>query len=590
MCSRLSSIILVIAWIGQWAIGVPAILPAPRMRETVWSSSEDLAALVVYQSRCRTLWPPPCSRSRRRCRRRGKQRLQRLRVQADEDEKQKTQSEKGRDVKSDDVLDPDRWGLSPELSQELVERLYSFWERYYECFKTRTRNTGEYAYHYVSALLRMETKRNYTNIGRAAEVSGENIQHFMSNSPWWTQMVLEQVQEEIKATPGLEQGSVLLLDESADEKAGDQSAGAGRQHNGRLGKVDMSQVGVFLAYANLTHVNRPMWTWVDGELFLQEHWFTPEMAELYQQLGISPERTFQTKIELGWKMIQRVQANGLPFEAVACDDLYGRSTWLRDQLAGANLVYMADVPRTTQVYLKKPVLGVPTPKPGRRGPKPTRLRVRNDVKPYKVHQVARRADTIWKRVRVRPIERGELNDPFAVRRVWTLREGEPEPVEEWLVIRREAKNRYNYSLSNAPADASSGYLAWLKCQRYFVERANQDAKSEAGWDELEARKYRGWEHHLALVILAVWFAAQTKWEWAQKYVRDVSLALQFAVDVLPALSMANIRVLLRAAMPLPQPTPEEAVELVVKHLVNRTRSRASRLKYQRMAPNANAPP
>jgi len=26
-------------------------------------------------------------------------------------------------------------------------------------------------------------------------------------------------------------------------------------------------------------------------------------------------------------------------------------------------------------------------------------------------------------------------------------------------------------------------LAWLKCQRYFVERANQDAKTELGWDE-----------------------------------------------------------------------------------------------------------
>ncbi len=78
------------------------------------------------------------------------------------------------------------------------------------------------------------------------------------------------------------------------------------------------------------------------------------------------------------------------------------------------------------------------------------------------------------------------------------------------MIRREAKNRHNYSLSNAPADASPEYLAWLKCQRYFVERTNQDAKSEAGWDELEARRYRGWEHHLALVILAVWFAAQTK--------------------------------------------------------------------------------
>jgi len=36
----------------------------------------------------------------------------------------------------------------------------------------------------------------------------------------------------------------------------------------------------------------------------------------------------------------------------------------------------------------------------------------------------------------------------------------------------------------------SGGLAWLKCQRYFVERAIQDAKSEVGWDELQARKYR----------------------------------------------------------------------------------------------------
>jgi SRSO17 transposase len=314
------------------------------------------------------------------------------------------------------------------------------------------------------------------------------------------------------------------------------------------------------------------------------------MADLRQHVGIPPEQKFETKVEKGWKMIQRVQAQGLPFEAVACDDLYGRSTQFRDQLAGARLVYMADVPRNTQVYLKKPLLGVPKRKPGSRGPKPTRIRVLNDVKPFPVHRVARHTATAWTRIRVRSIERGELNDPFAVRRVWTLREGQTEPVEEWLVIRREAQNRYNYSLSNAPADVSIQDLAWLKCQRYFVERANQDAKSEAGWDELEARKYRGWEHHLALVILAVWFAAQTKWEWAQEIIRDSTLAQQFAVEVLPALSMANIRLLLRAAMPLPQPTPEEAVILVVEHLVNRTRSRASRLKRQRRLHWANAPP
>ena len=31
-------------------------------------------------------------------------------------------------------------------------------------------------------------------------------------------------------------------------------------------------------------------------------------------------------------MIQWVKAQGLPFEAVACDDLYGQSTWLRDKM------------------------------------------------------------------------------------------------------------------------------------------------------------------------------------------------------------------------------------------------------------------
>jgi hypothetical protein len=84
--------------------------------------------------------------------------------------------------------------------------------------------------------------------------------------------------------------------------------------------------------------------------------------------------------------------------------------------------------------------------------------------------------------------------------------------------------------------------------------------------------------------------AQTRWDWAQQYARDATLAHQFELSVLPALSMANIRLLLRAAMPLPQPTPEEAVLLVVGHLVNRTRSRKSRLKRQRATYNANAPP
>jgi hypothetical protein len=47
--------------------------------------------------------------------------------------------------------------------------------------------------------------------------------------------------------------------------------------------------------------------------------------------------------------------------------------------------------------------------------------------------------------------------------------------------------------------------------------------------------------------------------------------------VLPALSVANVRELLRATLPLPTLSPLDAAALVVEHLDNRTRSRQSRI-------------
>jgi hypothetical protein len=62
--------------------------------------------------------------------------------------------------------------------------------------------------------------------------------------------------------------------------------------------------------------------------------------------------------------------------------------------------------------------------------------------------------------------------------------------------------------------------------------------------------------------------------------RDPSLTQQFEVEVLPLLSTANVREMLRAAMPLPQLTPTQATNLIVKHLMNRTRAKKSRIKHQ----------
>jgi len=61
-------------------------------------------------------------------------------------------------------------------------------------------------------------------------------------------------------------------------------------------------------------------------------------------------------------------------------------------------------------------------------------------------------------------------------------------------------------------------------------------------------------------------------------VSDPELVKELEIDHLPPLSMVNDRELLCAVMPLPQPTVERATELVVELLVNRARSRKSRLK------------
>ncbi len=454
-----------------------------------------------------------------------------------------------------------------------------YWRRFQPCFRTQTRHSGEQAYNYLSGLLRLKSDRNYANIGRQTGASGQNVQHFMSNSPWSSQAVILQVQQEIATKLGLESGGMLILDESAVEKASGKTAGAGRQHNGRLGKIEMSQVGTFLAY-----VNGQVWTWVDGELFLPEHWFGPEMARERERLGVPADRQFETKVELGWKMLQRAIANGLPFEAMGCDDLYGRVEWFRREMDRAGVLYMADVPENIQVYLSEPKMGVPVAELGHRGRPFTRERVISQKRSLSVETVGRREDTRYERVRVRATERGELVDEFAARRVWTIREGELS--RAWLVIRRERDGSVSYSLSNAPADTTLQRLAWLKCQRYFVERTNQDSKSEIGWDELQAQKYRAWEHHLAMTILATWYIAETKLDWAKQQDRDPLLAQQLGVDLLPALSVANVRTMLRAAMPLPELTPEGAASLVVEHLVNRTRARKSRMK-SRQHPNTS---
>jgi hypothetical protein len=89
---------------------------------------------------------------------------------------------------------------------------------------------------------------------------------------------------------------------------------------------------------------------------------------------------------------------------------------------------------------------------------------------------------------------------------------------------------------------------------------------------------------MALTAAALWFIARVKLTWRERYARDPELKRQFELEVLPALSTANVRDMLMAVLPVQQFTPDEARRVVADHLVNRARSTHSRRSDQQETP------
>lgn len=471
------------------------------------------------------------------------------------------------------LTEPTRWGLPPSVVPEVAARLMAVWERFRSCFRTRTRDRSDLAYHYLRGLLTLETKRNYANIVRrviSVRADGQDLQQFMSDSPWSARSVFDQIQAELVAHSAWH-GGVLTLDESGDERSGDQSAGAARQYFGRAGRVALGQVSVILGY-----YHQALWALLDAELYLPQAWFAERQTALRQRVQVPPTRVFAAKPELGLQMIRRAKANGVPFTVVACDSLYGRNHAFRTALDRENLLYLADTLASFKVYPQRPVVGIPPTPPRKKGKAFSLWRVLNAVTAVTIESFWTDPSLLWETLTLRHTERGLLSYRCAYRRIWTI-DAHGQVRAEWLLLREEHDGTHSFALSNAATETTLAQLAQWKCLRYFAERTIQDAKSEAGWDELVARKYRAWEHHTALDALALWFVATTKWEWLAQHPRDPGLQTELALEQLPALSMANVRELLRAALPLDQLSPADAIHLVTQHLVNRSLSTRSRV-------------
>ena len=80
-----------------------------------------------------------------------------------------------------------------------------------------------------------------------------------------------------------------------------------------------------------------------------------------------------------------------------------------------------------------------------------------------------------------------------------------------MISRNLADNKIKYSLSNADFTKTPiERLAYMQAQRYWVERAFQEAKSELGMSDYQVRKWLSWHHHMALVMLSLSFIVKER--------------------------------------------------------------------------------
>src|ERR1700734_514065 len=118
----------------------------------------------------------------------------------------------------------------------------------------------------------------------------------------------------------------------------------------------------------------------------------------------------------------------------------------------------------------------------------------------------------WTRCILRDCTRGQLRVDITTRRIWVW-DGKEERARCWhLIVRREVGSvkTIKYSLSNPSADTPRLRLAQMQGQRYWVERAFEDAKGECGLADYQALGWRPWHHHVTMVMLAMLFIVEQR--------------------------------------------------------------------------------
>ena len=394
-------------------------------------------------------------------------------------------------------------------------RLVDFHERFAPLFgKVQAQ---DHAYTYVKGLMVCPERKSIEPIAiNVGDGQVSALQKFLNIAPWGHDDVQDEIQsvfadELVPTAVASAIGVVGVVDESGFAKKGDQSAGVARQYNGRLGKEDNCQVGVFLV--GVTTGGAAL---LDHGLYLPESWCEDTRAcrDLRDKVHIPETVGFETKPQIAARLIRQVAVSGtVALDWITADEEYGRNGDFLDELEALEHRYVVEVPVNTTVWTEDPASCVP-PYGGRgRTPtRPSRASVRSVADVAKALPSDR-----WRALQVRPGAKGPLGFEFARVRAWAVRHGEAGP-PIWLVVRRslEPTPEIKYYVSNADASTPLGVMAQVGCTRHEVEEYFEDGKSYLGMAQYETRSWIGWHHHMSLVAMAHLFITLTRRDLQKK--------------------------------------------------------------------------
>jgi SRSO17 transposase len=339
----------------------------------------------------------------------------------------------------------------------------------------------EHALGYIRGLLSAEERKNsWTLSERAGDETPDGMQRLLSTTDWDPDAVRDDLVGYVVDHLGDRDG-VLIVDETGFLKKGARSAGVARQYSGTAGRIENSQIGVFLTYATV-HGR----TFLDRELYLPKAW--TDDRKRCRAAGIGDDVEFATKPELAARMLRRAHAGGVPAAWVTADEVYGQHSGFRATIEKAGMSYVVAVPVNQHVISAEP----------------------KHPAEYRVDAlIAALPAQAWRTISAGKGSKGHRLYDWARTRIHGI--NHPEKTY-WLMARRSLTDPTDiaYYLAHAPAKTSLTELARVAGCRWAIEETFQTGKGETGLDHYQVRQYTGWYRHITLSMLAHAFLTVTR--------------------------------------------------------------------------------